>query len=159
MDQILIRDYGRLTPEEIGEKTGIDPLEVAKRTEAALGKRDYLSEDAHMKITMLRLESMAEELESRLPNMKDKDVSAAVNSAAGALGRVLKEVREIRRDSEADAAAMEQSYGLAMTRIIERAHDRMLGALSVKYPNVDQDDLKADFQEFILEVAREYDAD
>jgi hypothetical protein len=157
LDQRLISMYGNKSPKEIGELVGLSPIEVAKRTEEILGERDYLREDAKVQILMNRLDSLSAEIESRVPEMSDRNLSAAVNSAAGALGRVLAELRKIRQESRTDIEAVTNRYAREMVTIVEASFNQMLGRLVERYPEESPDSLRAEFQEIILAVAKGYD--
>lgn len=157
VDQKLITGYGNKTPTELAEETGLTPIEVAKRTAELLGERDYLAEDARISVLVNRLDSMAAEIERRLPGMSDRNVATSVNAAAGALGRTLKELRELRRESKVDLEALQNRYAQTMVSIVEASFNRMLGRLAERYPDQDPMELQAEFQGLILEVSKEYD--
>jgi hypothetical protein len=157
LDQRLISMYGNKTPTEIAELVGLSPIEVAKRTEEILGERDYLREDAKVQILMNRLDSLSAEIESRVPEMSDRNLSAAVNSAAGALGRVLAELRKIRTESKVDLDAVNNRAAREMVVIVEKALQRSIGSLAVRYPEIDGAELELELQGHIRDIAREYD--
>jgi hypothetical protein len=158
VDQKLISGYGSKTPAELAEETGMTAIEVVKRTQEILGERDYLGEDAKVQVVIQRLDSMSAEVERRLPGMSDRNIAAAVNSSAGALGRVLAELRKLREESRVDLDALSNKYAQTMVAIVEASFNRMLGALQERYPDADPLDLQAEFQGLILEVSKEYDS-
>jgi hypothetical protein len=157
VDQKLIAFYGSKTPTEIAEETGLTAIEVAKRTEQLLGERDYLSEDAKVQVVIQRLDTISAEIERRLPSMSDRNIAAAANASAGALGRVLKELRELRKESKVDMDALSARYAQTMVSIVEASFNRLLGRLMERYPAEDPMELQGEFQALMLEVSREYD--
>lgn len=159
IDQTLIRFYGVKSPEEIAEITGISAISIAKRTEEALGRRDYLGEAARIQLLMAKLEGMADEIQQRLPDMSDRNVSAAVNAAAGAMGRVLGQLTKIQAANRVDLDAVHSRYADEMVRIVEASYNRQLGKLAERYPDVPQEDLEAEFHELVLTVSREADSE
>jgi hypothetical protein len=157
VDQKLIAFYGSKTPTEIAEETGLTAIEVAKRTEQLLGERDYLSEDAKVQVVIQRLDTISAEIERRLPSMSDRNIAAAANASAGALGRVLKELRELRKESKVDMDALSARYAQTMVSIVEASFNRLLGRLMERYPAEDPMELQGEFQALMLEVSKEYD--
>jgi hypothetical protein len=137
VDQKLISYYGSKTPAEIAEETGMTAIEVAKRTEQILGERDYLGEEAKVQVVISRLDAMSAEVERRLPGMSDRNIAAAVNSSAGALGRVLAELRKIREESRVDAEAITNRQARELVSIVEQAMQRSIGSLKARYPEID----------------------
>lgn len=158
IDQTLIRFYGVKSPEEIAEITGISAISVAKRTEEALGRRDYLGEAARIQLLMAKLEGMADAIQQRLPDMSDRNVSAAVNAAAGAMGRVLGQLTKIQAANRVDLDTVNKRHAQEMVSIVERAGDRVFGELAALYPNMEPDEIQQRFRDNILAVAREVDA-
>lgn len=157
VDQLLITAYGNKTPQQIAEETGMTPMEVAKRTAEILGERDYLGEDAKVQVVIQRLDSMSAEVERRLPGMSDRNIAAAVNSAAGSLGRVLAEMRKIREESKVDLEAITNRQARELVSIVESAMQRSIGSLKARYPEIDAAALEAELQGHIMDIAREYD--
>lgn len=139
VDSLLIRYYGNKSAEEIEELTGIPAMDVAKRTLEVLGKRDPLGEDARVQVLIIRLETMAEEIQKRLPEMSDRNVSAAVNSASGALGRVLKELREVRKESKIDVTAISETMGRILAELINIPIQHLRDELKERYATDDDE--------------------
>jgi hypothetical protein len=157
VDQLLITAYGNKTPQQIAEETGMTPMEVAKRTAEILGERDYLGEDAKVQVVISRLDAISAEIERRMPSFSDRNIAAAANASAGALGRVLAELRKLREESRVDLDALSNKYAQTMVAIVEASFNRLLGALQERYPDADPLDLQAEFQGHILEISKEYD--
>lgn len=159
IDSLLIRYYSVKSPEEISVITGIPAMEIAKRTEEALGRRDYLGEAAKVQTILARMEAAAAELESRLPDASDRNASAIGNSIGGLLGRALGELRKVRQETRIDLDAVHSRYADEMVRIVEASYNRQLGKLAERYPDVPQEDLEAEFHELVLTVSREADSE
>jgi hypothetical protein len=156
-DAMLVGYYGKLSPEEIEAETGVPAMEVAKRTIEVLGKRDYLDESAQIRIAMLKLSTLTDEIMGRVADMRDRDVAPAVNSAAGAIGRQLRVLQDLQKRSDGHVLELQAAYGRQMVEIVEATYNRMLGRLGERFPDVDVEGLESEFQELLVSVAQEYD--
>lgn len=157
LDRRLIELYAKgRSIEQVSEDTGIPPEQVASRTELAL-RRDLFSEDARILLILRKLEEMADEIHSRVPTMSDRNISAAVNAAAGAFQRVLTELRKLRAEGQADLDTVSKRHKEAFLQIIDRATQRTIGSLSERFSDVPVEDIESEFREHILTVAREVD--
>lgn len=158
-DRLLIEAYAKhMSVEEAAEYSGIAPDLVAQRTIDALGLRDYLGEAARIELLMRKLEDMASEIQTRLPDMSDRNVSAAVNAAAGAMGRVLGQLTKIQASNKLTEKEMEESYARRFADMIDAAYQRRRGQLEALYPNLTPEEHEEGFRDTILELAREADA-
>jgi hypothetical protein len=157
VDRLLLREYGRRSPQDLEVLTGVPALEVAQRLERVLGERDFLGEDARIGVLLHRLDGMVAEVESRLSGVKDRDLGGVVNAAAGAIGRQLKVLADLRDRSKVDLERVQRVYADELVRIVELSFERMLGRLEERFPGVDADGLRSDFEGLILLVAREVD--
>jgi hypothetical protein len=159
VDRILIREYGRKSPQELELLTGVPALEVAQRLERLLGERNFLSEDAAIRVLLFRLDSMVAEVESRLSDVSDRNVGAVVNAAAGAIGRQLRVLQDLRDRSVVDLERVQGVYARELVRIVELSFERLLGRLEERFDGVSADELRAEFESVILLVASEVDAE
>jgi hypothetical protein len=159
VDRILIREYGRKSPQELEVLTGVPALEVAQRLERLLGERNFLSEDAAIRVLLFRLDSMVAEVESRLGDVSDRNVGAVVNAAAGAIGRQLRVLQDLRDRSVVDLERVQGVYARELVRIVELSFERLLGRLEERFDGVSADELRAEFESVILLVASEVDAE
>lgn len=159
VDRILIREYGRKSPAELEVLTGVPALEVAQRLERLLGERNFLSEDAAIRVLLFRLDSMVAEVESRLSDVSDRNVGAVVNAAAGAIGRQLRVLQDLRDRSVVDLERVQGVYARELVRIVELSFERLLGRLEERFEGVSADELRLEFESVILLVAAEVDAD
>jgi hypothetical protein len=159
VDRILIREYGRKSPVELEALTGVPALEVAQRLERLLGERNFLSEDAAIRVLLFRLDSMVAEVESRLSDVSDRNVGAVVNAAAGAIGRQLRVLQDLRDRSVVDLERVQGVYARELVRIVELSFERLLGRLEERFDGVSADELRAEFESVILLVASEVDAE
>ena len=159
VDRILIREYGRKSPVELEQLTGVPALEVAQRLERLLGERNFLSEDAAIRVLLFRLDSMVAEVESRLSDVSDRNVGAVVNAAAGAIGRQLRVLQDLRDRSVVDLERVQGVYARELVRIVELSFERLLGRLEERFDGVSADELRAEFESVILLVASEVDAE
>ena len=125
--------------------------------ERILGERNFLSEDAAIRVLLFRLDSMVAEVESRLVDVSDRNIGAVVNAAAGAIGRQLKVLSDLRDRSVVDLERVQGLYARELVRIVELSFERLLGRLEERFPGVDGSDIQREFEETILLVAREFD--
>lgn len=157
VDRLLLREYGRRSPAELETLTGVPALEVAQRLERVLGERDFLGEDARIGVLLHRLDVMVAEVESRLEGVSDRNLGAVVNAAAGAIGRQLKVLADLRDRSRVDLERVQSVYARELVRIVELSFERLLGRLEERFPDVGMDDLRGEFEELIGVVARDVD--
>ena len=157
VDRLLIREYGRKSPRELEVLTGVPALEVAQRLERLLGERNFLSEDAAIRVLLFRLDSMVAEVESRLVDVSDRNIGAVVNAAAGAIGRQLRVLSDLRDRSVVDLDRVQGLYARELVRIVELSFERLLGRLEERFEGVSADELRAEFESVILLVASEVD--
>lgn len=157
VDRLLLREYGRKSPRELEVLTGVPALEVAQRLERLLGERNFLSEDAAIRVLLFRLDSMVAEVESRLVDVSDRNIGAVVNAAAGAIGRQLRVLSDLRDRSVVDLDRVQGLYARELVRIVELSFERLLGRLEERFEGVSADELRAEFESVILLVASEVD--
>lgn len=157
VDRLLLREYGRRSPLELETLTGIPAHEVGQRLERILGERDFLGEDARIGVLLHRLDLMVAEIEGRLSDLSDRNIGAVVNAAAGAIGRQLKVLADLRDRSKVDIERVQRVYADELVRIVELSFERLLGRLEERFPEVESDDLRSEFEGLILLVARDVD--
>ena len=110
-----------------------------------------------IRVLLFRLDSMVAEVESRLVDVSDRNIGAVVNAAAGAIGRQLKVLGDLRDRSVVDLERVQGLYARELVRIVELSFERLLGRLEERFPGVDGSDIQREFEEAILLVAREFD--
>lgn len=159
VDRVLLREYGRKSPKELEVLTGVPAVEVAQRLERLLGERDFLGEDAAIRVLLHRLDSMVAEVESRLAGVSDRNVGAVVNAAAGAIGRQLRVLQDLRDRSAVDLERVQMVYAAELVRIVELSFERLLGRLEERFPDVSADELRVEFESVILQVAADVDGE
>lgn len=159
IDQKLLIYAGALSPQQISEKTGVPAEDVAKRTLEVLNSVDYFTFQQMRAKAMISLNMLIAEAMNRLPSVSDRNAGAFFNATGGNIQRAMKELGEMERRAEKNSDAMEKAYANRMVYIVGRAFDRYLGKLSVLYPDVDPKELAEEFQQTILEIAREIDAE
>jgi len=157
VDRLLLREYGRKSPRELEVLTGVPALEVAQRLERLLGERNFLSEDAAIRVLLFRLDAMVAEVESRLVDVSDRNIGAVVNAAAGAIGRQLRVLSDLRDRSVVDLDRVQGLYARELVRIVELSFERLLGRLEERFPGVSGDELRLEFESVIVQVASEFD--
>lgn len=157
VDRVLLREYGRKSPRELELLTGVPALEVGQRLEKLLGERDFLGEDAAIRVLLHRLDSMVAEVEGRLSGVSDRNVGAVVNAAAGAIGRQLRVLQDLRDRSAVDLERVQSVYAQELVRIVELSFERLLGRLEERFDGVSADELRSEFEVVIGLVAAEVD--
>lgn len=157
VDRVLLREYGRKSPVELEQLTGVPALEVAQRLERVLGERDFLGVDARIGVLLHRLDGMVAELEGRLEGVSDRNLGSVVNAAAGAIGRQLGVLKVLREESRVDLERVERVYADELVRIVELSFERLLGRLEERYPDADSVGLREEFGVLLGVVAGEVD--
>ena len=157
VDRVLLREYGRRSPQELEVLTGVPALEVAQRLERVLGERDFLGVDARIGVLLHRLDGMVAELEGRLSGVSDRNLGSVVNAAAGAIGRQLGVLKVLREESRVDVERVQRVYADELVRIVELSFERLLGRLEERFPDADSGGLREEFGVLLGVVAGEVD--
>lgn len=157
IDRRLIELYGRKTPEEIAEETGLSAQDVMRQTASLIKQRNYLGEDAKLALLLERMDGMTREVEERLGGMDNKDISKALNATSASLYRTSQLILQIRKENQVDVEEMRRRFGAELVKIVEMSFNRYLGKLQERFPGVDADAMEMEFREIIAEVAEEYE--
>lgn len=157
IDAMLIRWAGVKSYDEIGEITGIAPLEVARRTKDALAAVGVLEVHERRVKLMMTLESIIAEVDTRKEDASNRDLGGLLNASRAAAATILKELREIEKSNRADLDAVNRRHAQEMVRIVERAGERVIGALTERFPGVAADDIHAMLRQNILDISHEVD--
>lgn len=113
--KLLLRYAGIKSHNEIAELTGIKPEDVARETAALLDSIDELTVQHKRMKLLIGLEEVNEELRSRLADMSDRNVTAAVATFGANNSRILKELRDTEK---ADAGKIEQLNQLRIRELL-----------------------------------------
>jgi len=92
-------------------------------------------------------------------DVSDRNIGAVVNAAAGAIGRQLKVLADLRDRSVVDLERVQLVYARELVRIVELSFERLLGRLEERFDGVSADELRGEFESVILQVAAEVDGD
>lgn len=157
VDQLLIRYAGIKSPVEIAEITGIPAEDIARRIQEVLNSVDILTIDQKRAKMVIALESMIAEAQERMSTATDRVIGSILNSTGGNITRVLNELEAMETRTKTDIEAINRRRAYELVTIVERSFDRSLGELSVRYPEVDQEEIQEVFRSHLLTVAREYD--
>lgn len=159
VDQKLINYAGVLPPVKIAELTGIPAEDVARRTLEILNSVDYFTIEQMRTRLIIMLNTMIAEALNRLQTASDKAAPAYMNATGGNIQRAVKELEAMESRAQANHSAMEQAYARRMVDIVNMTYNRQLGRLSERYPEIDASDLAGEFQQTLLQIAREIDAE
>lgn len=156
IDGILISGAGIKTPNELAEATGYTAEEVVRRTQELLDSVQLTNSQRRAKL-IFQLDEVTAEMRSRYKTANDENLARLGNTAAGAVGRVLGELRAMEKDAKDDQDELERVYARQLVRIVEASFNRYLGKLEAKFPELDRSATEMEFQEMILTVAAEWD--
>ena len=140
IERQLIRYAGVKSPAEISELTGIPSEDVARRITEVLESVDILTIQQKRAKLILALEQMADEVTSRLADLSDRNLAANINASAGAMGRVLKELRESEKSAKVDVLAITQHQGRVLGEIVDIAMGHLRDELKARY-GADDDEM------------------
>lgn len=156
IDSYLVQYAGVRSPRDIGEETGLSAEEVARRTQEILDRVTLTNAQRRAKL-IFQLDEVTAEMASRYKTARDEDLARLGNTAAGAVGRILGELRAMEKDAKEDQDELERAYARQLVRIVEASFNRYLGKLEAKFPELDRAQMEMDFQDMIVSVAAEWD--
>lgn len=152
--KLLLRYAGTKSPNEIAELTGIKPEDVARETAALLDSIDVLTVQHKRMKLLIGLEEVNEELRSRLADMSDRNVTAAVATFGANNSRILKELRDAEK---ADAGKIEQLNDLRFRELLKMVDETVaisVGEIS-ELTGIDASQLMEIFTRNLVVKARE----
>lgn len=139
IDAMLIRWAGVKSYDEIGEMTGIAPLEVARRTKDALAAVGVLEMHERRVKLMMTLESIIAEVDTRKEDASNRDLGGLLNASRAAAATILKELREIEKSSRVDVNAITSSQGRLLGQVVDVALTHLRDELKKRYPTDDDE--------------------
>lgn len=123
IDSKLMRYAGIKSYSELARETGLDPEEVGRRTQEIFDRVMLSPEQMAAKNIYQLQEIVAQQLE-RVGHAKDEDVARLGNTAAGALGRINKEIDTLKGLQAKDSSERDLAMGAFIATQVEEAADR-----------------------------------
>lgn len=157
IDSHIVKFSGVYSPAEIGEAIGFSPEEVVRRRQEIFDTVALTNGERRAKL-IFQLDEITAEMHGRYRTANDENLARLGNTAAGAIGRVLGELRALEKDAREDEAAREESVGRLLASMVDRALQRAVGELRVRHPEIDSGVLGGLVEAHLVEVAREVDA-
>lgn len=157
IDSLLIQFAGVKSARDIGELTGLEPGEVVRRTQEILDRVVLTNAQRRAKL-IFQLDEITAEMASRYKSARDEDLARLGNTAAGAIGRVLGELRALEKDARENAVEQEEVMGRVLASMVDKALQRAVGELRVRHPEIDAGVLGGLVESHLVEIALEMDA-
>ena len=154
IDSLLVQYAGIRSPRDIGEMTGLEPEDVVRRTQEILDRVTLTNAQRRAKL-IFQLDEVTSEMASRYKTARDEDLARLGNTAAGAIGRILGELRAIEKDAKENQLEQEEATGRVLATMVDRALQRAIGELKVRHPEIDASVLGELVETHLVEVARE----
>lgn len=158
IDSLLIRYAGIKSPNDIAAETGLEPEDVARRTQELLDRVTLTFPQRRAK-AIFQLDEINAEMASRYKNAANEDLARLGNTAAGAIGRVLAELRAIEKDAKEHEAEQQEAMGRILANLVDKAMNRAIGELKQRYPEIETDSLGEIVETHLIEIAAEMDAE
>lgn len=157
IDSYLVQYAGVRSPRDIGEETGLSAEEVARRTQEMFDRVTLTNAQRRAKL-IFQLDEVTAEMASRYKSARDEDLARLGNTAAGAVGRILGELRAMEKDAKEDQDELELATGRTLATMVDRAMNRAIGELKKRHPEIEREELGVLVETHLTEVARELDA-
>lgn len=158
IDSLLVRYAGIKSPNDIAELTGLSPEEVAQKTQQILDRVTLTFPQRRAK-AIFQLDEINAEMAGRYKNAANEDLARLGNTAAGAIGRVLGELRAIEKDAKEHEEEQQQAMGRILATLVDRAMNRAIGELKQRHPEIETDHLGEVLEAHLIEIAAEMDAE
>lgn len=163
IDSKLIRYAGIKSPNEIARETGLEPEEVARRTEEIFDRVSISPEKMAAKNIFQLQEIVAKQME-RVANASNEDVARLGNTAAGAIGRLQLAVEKMLALQNADSTEKDRAASIVFADIAEKSAYRVLGRVEERLKSLESlplelepEYIRTELREIMVEVASEYD--
>lgn len=156
IDSRLVRDHGIKSYNEIALETGLEPDEVARRTEEIFDRVSISPEKMAAKNIFQLQEIVAKQME-RVANAKDEDVARLGNTAAGAIGRLQAAVEKMLEMQSKNTLERDEAYSRALAGMVDKAMQRAIGELKQRHPELDAAELGEVLETHLVEIAVEMD--
>ena len=158
IDSLLVQYAGIKTPNDIADMTGLTPEDVVRRTQEILDRVTLTNAQRRAKL-IFQLDEITAEMSSRYKTAKDEDLARLGNTAAGAIGRILGELRALEKDARENELEQEQAMGRILASMVDKAMQRAIGELKARHPEIETDNLGKIVESHLVEIALEMDSE
>lgn len=157
IDSFLVQYAGIRSAADIGEMVGYSAEEVARRTQQILDSVVLTNAQRRAKL-IFQLDEISAEMTARYKTARDEDLARLGTASAGAIGKVLAELRAMEKDAREDQEEQKLSTARILASMTDKAIDRAIGELKKRHPEISREELGVLVETNLVEVAREMDA-
>jgi hypothetical protein len=158
IDSLLIRYAGVKSANDIAEETGLEPEEVLRRTQELLDRVTLTFPQRRAK-AIFQLDEITAEMAGRYKRADDENLARLGNTAAGAIGRVLGELRALEKDAKEHEEEQAAAMGRVLATLVDRAMNRAIGELKQRHPEIETGVLSEIVESHLIEIAAEMDGE
>lgn len=158
IDSLLIRYAGIKSANDIADMTGLEPEDVVRRTSEILDTVSLTFPQRRAK-AIFQLDEINAEMASRYKSADDENLARLGNTAAGAIGRVLGELRAIEKDAKEHEDEQKEAMGRILANLVDKAMQRAIGELKQRHPEIETESLAKVVETHLVEIAAEMDAE
>lgn len=149
IDSIIIRDSGIKSVAEIANDTGLEPEDVERRRQEIFDRIELTKHETFLK-AIFQFQEMVAELQSRYKVSSNEDLARVTNSAAGALGRLVKLMQDLEALASKDTTEQQAVYARQWASILEASYNQLLGRLHERHPEIDGVELQKELNDIIM---------
>src|SRR5690606_5545875 len=99
---------------------------------------------------IFQFQEMVAELQSRYKVSSNEDLARVTNSAAGALGRLVKLMQDLEALASKDTTEQQAVYARQWASILEASYNQLLGRLHERHPEIDGVELQKELNDIIM---------
>lgn len=158
IDSLLVQYAGIKTPNDISEITGLEPEDVVRRTQEIFDRMTLTNHQIYAK-ALFQLQEIVSQQQEALSGALPEDVARLGNTAAGAIGRMVKLVQDLEALADKDTAERDASYARSLATLVDRAMQRAIGELKQRHPEIETEALSEIVETHLVEIAAEMDAE
>jgi|SRR5690606_15498201 dGTP triphosphohydrolase len=155
IDSLLIRYAGIKSPNDIAAETGLEPEDVARRTQELLDRVTLTEEEVFAKL-MFQMQEQIAKMAERVENASNEDAARLSNTLAGLAGRILKAQDDRKKALEkGENRERDAVFSRSLVMLVEMATYGLLEYVAQEYPEIEPQPLKQKFGELLANAAQE----
>lgn len=133
---ILIRN-AHLSPNEIAEATGFDPIEAMQRLQELLDSRDWLSQRRQEQLLIIEMQDLIQDARDRLANADDEHYAAMANVVLRGMKEVGLRMDARRKLIDMDINQITAAHGQLFGSAFDVALKHIVGTLVEENPVIE----------------------
>jgi len=158
IDSLLVQYAGIKTPNDIADMTGLAPEDVVRRTQEILDRVTLTSHQIYAK-AMFQLQEIISDQRDAVKGAAPEDVARVGNTAAGAIGRMVKLTQDLEAMANKDASEQKEVMGRVLANLVDKAMQRAIGELKQRHPEIETEQLGGILETHLIEIAAEMDSE